>query len=339
MKKIILLALTFSCSFALLLGQNKVDSLVQIGIQYHDNGEYEKAIDAYKEALKIEPKSTLVNYELAMTYMYAGDYEKSIKHSDVVIKQKKEHLLPAYITKGSSLDNLGKTEESIKLFEEAIKDFGNDYLLLYNLAVNYVKLNNYEKAEPILIDAINDNPNHASSHRLLAIVKKEQNQRVQSLLGYYYFLLLEPTSQRAETAFESLKSQLKGSVNVDEKDSNHVNINIHPQHMDSEFSAAELMISMLEASNLLEENKNKSEEELFIENTKTFFSVLGELSGLDNKEGLWWNFYVPFFYELAKSDYMDVFCYYISLSSNENAIIWLESNDEKFEDFGNWLGE
>ena len=82
MKNLLLLScLLLSMS---LFGQNKIDSLVQVSIQHHDSGEYEKAIEVYNAALKIDPKSTLVNYELAMTYMYAGDYEKSIKHSVVV---------------------------------------------------------------------------------------------------------------------------------------------------------------------------------------------------------------------------------------------------------------
>lgn len=113
MKKFLLISgllITLSC-----FGQSKIDTLMQVGIHYHDKGEYEKAIEAYNEALKIDPKSTVINYELAMTYMYSGDYNNAIKHSDVVIKQNKDLLLPAYVTKGSSLSNLGKIEQAIKL--------------------------------------------------------------------------------------------------------------------------------------------------------------------------------------------------------------------------------
>jgi len=318
-------------------GQSKIDSLIQVGIQYHDKGEYAKAINVYKEALKIDPQSALVHYELAMTLMYSGDYEKSLEHCDIVIKQDKDYLLPTYITKGSSLSNLGKAEEAIQTYKEAIEKFGNHYLLSYNLAIRYARDNDYEKVEPLLIEAINDNPKHASSHNLLAFLKKDNNQRVQSLMGLYYFLFLEPNSPRAKVAYGALKEQFAG--NVEAKGKKNINININPQHLETEFSAAEMMIDMLGASKFLKENKKKSEEELFIENTKSFFSVLGELKENGGGEGLWWNFYVPFFYDLAKSDYTDVFCYYISLSSNENASKWLEANNKKFERFKKWLSE
>jgi tetratricopeptide (TPR) repeat protein len=334
------LILIFSLASTFLFGQSQIDSLVRAGVRYHDAGEYEKAIETYKEALKIEPKSSLVNYEIGMTYSHSGDYKKAIKHCDIVIKQKekREYLLLAYIVKGSALDDMGKTKESIKLFEEAINEFGNNYLLLYNLAVDYAKINDYEKAEPVLINAIEDNPGHASSHRLLAVIKNGQNLRVQSLLGLYYFLFLEPVSERSKPAFELLKQQLEGSIRTEEENGRKkININLDPGHLDSEFSAAELMIAMLGASNNLEANANKSPEELFIENTRSFFAVLGELKEKNEGNGLWWDFYVPLFYNLAKSDYMDAFCYYISLSSNKNAANWIKSNKEKTENFITWF--
>ena len=320
-------------------GQDKVDSLIQVGIQYHDNGEYEKAIEIYNTALKVDPKSTLINYELSMSYMYAGDYEKAIKHSDIVIKQKKEHLLLAYVIKGSSLDNLGKTKQSIKLFNKAITEFGGHYLLYYNLGVNYSKIQDYKNSEPAFTNAIMANSEHASSHYGLALIERDQNQRVQSLLSLYYFLFIEPSSKRAETAYKLLKEQLGGSVQKDENNPMNINVFIDSQRMESEFGAAEIMLAMLEASNSLDENKNKTPDELFIENTKSFFSVLGELSENETKINIWWDFYVPFFYKLAKSEYMDVFCYYISISSNEKAKEWLITNNEKVENFGEWLNE
>ncbi len=325
--------LAISVSF----GQSKIDSLVQVGTQYHDKGNYAKAIEIYNEALEIDPKSPLVNYELSMTYMYSGDYEKAIKYSDVVIKQKKDLLLPAYITKGSSLSNLGEIKQAIKLYNEAIKKFGDNYLLYYNLGISYSRVPDSKKAESAFINAIANNPNHASSHYGLALTEKDNNQRVQSLLSLYYFLLLEPSSKRAETAYSLLRKQFGGNVQKDKDNPNNINIFINPDNANSEFSSAELMISMLEASNSLEENKDKTPEELFIDNTKSFFTMMGELGEKESKKNIWWNMYIPFFYKLAQSEYMDVYCYYISQSSNENAKKWLKENSEKFEKFGEWL--
>ena len=336
----ILLALTFLLFFAVSHGQNQVDGLVQIGIGYHDNGEFHEAIEFYNRALEIDPESMYANYELALTYMSLEEYEKAIEHTDIVLKQEGDEVLLAYTVKGSALDNLGRTEESIELFEKAIEKYGDYYLLHYNLGINYSKIEDYEKAEPAFVRAIMSNPFHASSHITLALTKREQDQRVQSLLGLYYFLLLEPRSPRAEIAYYLLMEQLRGSVQESKDNSNAIDIILNSSRMDVEFSAAEVMLAMLEASSMLEENKDKTAEELFVDNTKSFFTLLGEL--LKNKEdatGLWWNLYVPFFYDLSRSGHLEAFCYYISSSFREEAMEWFLSNSEKIEELADWVEE
>ena len=99
MKKQILLSGLIFIS-ALIYSQTSVDSLVQLGIQCHDNGQYDKAIAYYQTALEIEPNSALINSEIAMTYMYAKEYEKSIKHADKVIELDDKYQVQAYLTKG-----------------------------------------------------------------------------------------------------------------------------------------------------------------------------------------------------------------------------------------------
>lgn len=339
MKKL-LLVLSVIVSFSCFGQTNDIENLVQIGIEHHDRGEYAKAIEAYKKALKIDPASDLVNYELALTYMYSGDNKNAIKHSDIVIKQNKEFLLLAHITKGSALSNLGKIKEALKVFDKALAKFGKNHLLYYNIGISYVKIQENKKAELAFIDAIETNPNHASSHYALAMIKNINGERVPSLLSLYYFLLLEPSSKRAETAYQLLQKQLGGNVQKDENDPLKINIVLDSKNMDSEFSTAEMMLAMLEASNTLEKNENKTPEELFESNSSSFFSVLGEIKENDKKKSnVWWDFYVPFFYDLAKSEYIEVFCNYISLSSNEKAREWIQTNKEKVDNFGKWIEE
>ncbi|MDR2839929.1 MAG: tetratricopeptide repeat protein [Paludibacter sp.] len=337
MKKFTLI-LGLLLSAFLLNGQNTVDNLVQIGIEYHDKGEYSKAIETYKEALQIEPKSYVVNYEIAFSYNALGDYQNAIKYSDIAIKF--GNLANAYILKGSCLDELGRTKESIKLFEKAIKKFKNEHLLYFNLGIDYFNIGNNAKAENAFINAINVKSNHSSSHFMLGRLKNNEYQRAPSLLSLYYFLMLEPNSKRSTLAYELLNKQLAGNVKQDtSQQKNTINISLNSNQIKSEFGAAEMMIGLLGAAKYLDENKDKSSEELFVENTKSFFSVLGELKELGKNKNFWWNFYVPFFYDLAKSDYLETFCYYISQSSNEKATKWLEENAEKLNEFQSWLLE
>lgn len=331
---IFLLAILLNTFF--ISAQSPIDDLVKKGIEYHDAQNYEMAIKTYEKALKLDPESTLVNYEISLSYFNIKDYEKAIEYSDKVLKQKSNHMMEAYLTKGSSLDVLGKTKASIKLFEKAIKSEGDHYLLHYNLALNHYKLRELDDAEKHIIKAIENNSNHASSHIMLAYIYNEKGDTVKTLLSLHYFLFLEPDSGRSLEAYMLLKDKFGGNVTKDKDKPNTININISAIGSDSDFGAAELMVGLLGASKSLEENEGKTEDDMFIENTESFFTVLGELKKKKSK-GIWWTFYTTFFYDLAKSEHLETYCHYISQSGNKVSRTWVQDNEEKLNAFGDWL--
>jgi tetratricopeptide (TPR) repeat protein len=329
--------LLFVALFTLQLNaQNNINSYIEEGIKHHDNGEYDMALDAYKKALILDPQSTVVNYEMALSYFKKKDYKNAIARADIIIDKKGDNVIDAYLVKGSALDMMGKVKESIKLFEKAIRKYPDNYLLYYNLALNHYKLNEIDKAEENVIEALENNPNHSSSHWMLANIESAKGNMVQSLLANHYFLFLEPDSPRSLDAYKLLRENFGGNVTQDNDKA--ITINLSMSEDDDEFSAAALMLGLMGASNLLPENVDKTSEELFVENTDSFFKVLGELKKKD-LTGLYWDFYVPFYYDLAKSDHLEAYCMYISQIGNEKAATWLDENSEKLEAFDAWLKE
>ena len=322
--KIVIILLCF-LNFNLTSSQDSnINRIVEKGIVYHDAGDYDKAIETYKEALKVEPNSSLVHYEIALSYFYKKDYKNAIKHCDVIIDNDNEHVKEAYITKGSCLDNLGKVKESIKLFKKGIRKFKDEGLLYYNLALNHYKIKEFDEAEEIVTQGIEKQNNHASSHLLLAYLNYDKDRKVQTLLNLHYFLFLEPNSSRSKQAAELIHFIMGANVSQDKDKPNTINISLSLPDEDDDFGAAEMMLSMLEASKTLEKNEGRSEDELFIENTGSFFSMMGELKKKKHK-GIYWDIYVPLFYDLAKSEFLDTYCYYVMQSVNENSTQWLNT--------------
>ncbi len=334
MRKSIITLLFLFCTVQI-FAQNDIEEYVVEGIQYHDNGNYKKAIESYKKALVLSPKSQLVNYEISLSYFSKGDYKKAIEHSDIVLKQKDKYLLEAYISKGSALDVLGETKASIKVFKKAIRKTGGHYLLYYNLGLTYYKLGELEKVEENLIKAIEDNERHASSHFMLAMLHEQMGNSIQSLLATHYFLFLEPNSSRSKIGYQMLQDNFGGNVTTDVNKPNTINITLSPSD-DTQFGAVEMMVSMYAATRFLDENDGKTDDEIFVEHTELFFETLGELKEDKNKE-IWWTFYTPFFYDLAKSDHLEAYCKKITQSENENSSKWLVENEDKVTDFENWV--
>lgn len=315
---------------------DELNELVKKGVEQHDNGQYEKAIETYKSALKIDKKSPLVHSEIATTYFAMKKYDEAIKHADKVIKTKYKYAGSAYIIKGSALDLQGKGKEAIKVYKKGIKKDPKNHLLHYNLGLAAYNTKDYKTAEEGAIGAIQNKPSHGSSHMLLSYAMNAQNKRVQTILALYYFLMLEADSKRSVTALELLEAKL--SSGVKKTGENEISISFAPDdNDDDEFRSAELMLSLLEAGKSLEENKGKTEQELFIANSESFFKVIGE-QNKKKKKGFWWTFYVEFYDDIVKAGHNEVFCNYITLSKKDNtAKEWIKANTKKLSAFSKWV--
>jgi len=316
--------------------EEKINKMVQDGIFLHDKKEYSKAIKKYKEAFHIDAKSALAHYELALTYTEMGDYNNASYHANKVIKQKGDYLIQAYMVKGTILDEKGNTKKSIKLFKKAQKKTDGHYLLNYNLGINYFKIGDLDNASEQFAKAIRRNKVHASSHLYLALAQKRKQEIVPSLLPTYYFLLLEPKSERANNAHRLLDDNLNGNVSLDAIDDKQINITIDDDK-NNKYSSVEMIIGMSSAANHSEENKSISKTSLFINNTRL---IMGSLAGLNlPQEDIWTELYIPFYDRLERSEHFETFCYYILQSANANADKWVLDHTDRVEALFDWLNE
>ncbi len=331
--KLALLFLLLSSSLIAFGQDSDFDKLVNEGIAFHDKGEYENAINSYQKALSIDPNSSLANYEISFSYISAKDYKNAEKYSKKVIKLKGDNIANAVITYGNALDLQGKTKQAIKVYEKAFDDF-DYYLLYYNHAIACFNSGNLDKAYHSAIKAITNNSSHASSHLILSKIMEKQGDRIKAMLPLYFFLLIEPNSSRSAVEYPKLRNYIDYGVN--KKANNDINVSV-PTNDDPNFGAAEMMLSLSKASNSLEENKGKNELTLFAENSNGLFSILGELK--KENSGFWWDFYVPFYYDLANENLTEAFSYYISLSQGNEVNKWFDENDEEFQRFKEWMNK
>lgn len=336
MRKLIVVALGMLLS-ANLFGQDgdRVKALIAEGTQLHDAGRYDEAVDKYKAALAIDGSSWEACYEISFTYMVTGKYAEAIVYSKKVVDMDKDGLQGAYIVLGSCLDLTGKSDQAVKVYEKGLKKFPRSSLLSYNLGLTLYNQKEYDRAEALIVQAISNNPKHGSSHLVLSAVMQAKGQRVKSILPLYYFLMLEPNSKRSPSRYATLMAQL--GQGVTQKDEKNIDVRIPFNSSKSDaFSPAEMMVSLQAASRYMDENKGKSEAELFVETTRSLFSVLGELKK-DNSD-FWWDLYVTQLYDLVKTGNVEAFCYYISQSDKtKGSERWIFENPGKMQALTSWM--
>jgi tetratricopeptide (TPR) repeat protein len=314
--------------------EEKIKDLILQGIAFNDQGNFKEAITKYNEALAIDPNSTVANYELSYTYMQIGQYEEAVRFSKTVIDQNADNQPEAYVVMGSSLDLFGKADLAVNAYEEGLANYPDSYLLNYNLALCLFNQKEYDKAETTTINAITLEPKHGSSHILLSYIMQAKGQRVKSILPIYYFLMIEPDSERSKQQYDRLIEQLGQGISPD--NNNTISLLLPASSSDKDFGDAEVMISLLTASRYTDQNKKKSDLDYFIELNRELFEILGELK--KNNKGFWWDIYVTPFYLIAESDDCEAFSYFISQSvDSEDVNNFISSNTDKILKFTDLL--
>ena len=120
---------------------------------------------------------------------------------------------------------IGESKKAVDVYKKGLKLKPGDYLLHYNLALTYQNLNNFDDAKKTLKKAVSLNPDHPSSHVLLATIFYKTHYKTPAFLALSRFLILEPRSGRSQGAFSLLQEILSGGASPG-KNPNEITISL-----------------------------------------------------------------------------------------------------------------
>lgn len=345
MKKTLLILMIFLVS-NISFGQNKADAekLVNEGVAYHDKGDYDGAISRYDKALALDKDNLLALSEKALTLNTLQKCEESILICQRAIETHpgENGLKTVYVAYGNNLDDLKKTDKSVEIYDQGIKQFPDYYQLYFNKGISLTSVKRYDEAILCFQKSVSLNPKHAGSHNIIARILNTTN-RIPAILAYSRFLVIEPESKRAKENLSSLQEIMNRNVEVTGKKS--INLNVSPDLLgdtisngevkENSFKSTELILTMAAALDYDKKNKKKTEVEQFIRKFETVCESLKESQ--KSNHGFYWEFYVPYFTEMKDKNLVEPFAYFIFASSdNPDVSNWLKSNKSEIDKFYQW---
>lgn len=350
-KSIIITIVVITSLFSLKSQESLVQSLIREGIELHDSAHYEKAIEKFDAALKINPKSTLAFYELSLSYLELKDFDKALKFSTKVINSNEKNLLVgAYAVKGQALAESGEIETAIELLKEGLVKNGESYMMHFNLALNYYNINDIEKAHEHVTRAIELDKNYSGAFLLNAYVQQDKGMWIRSIFSFQMFLLLEPDSRRSQNAFSELL-QVMHITTAEEKpvERSFVQMQLERENAADSISTPPLtantvlnrtdiydaIVSVLDSLDRRENTKDTFE--VFVKINKAIITMLDHDLEEENLDDGFWSFYYPFFRSILNSNYYETYCRYISVSYYPESLKWWEENNDEAKSFINWF--
>ena len=342
MKQIIvtLLLATICCHIA---QAQTAEDLVKEGVALHDAGKYNEAIAKYDAALAADPTLVAAMYEKAFTLTSLKQNAEALELAKRIMSEHPDYadIANVYIIAGNALDDLNRSGEALKIYDEGIKRFPQISLFYYNKGLSLSRLNKQEEATQNFQTDLLLRPTHTSSHLFVARIYEAGDNLLPAIMAYGVFLLLEPaTSGRATDAFVALQKLLKGNARTDSSGKN-VNITLflpkQSKQKEDDFSTANMSISLI-GSLGIDKVLDSVGKRTDVEKMRSAMAIAIESTGNEKKKGFAWKFYVPFYADMKRRNFVETFCYLCFRSANnKDATDWLAANTKETDAFYEWM--
>lgn len=327
-RKILVLFFVVFLPFTSLYAQNADDtqSLIKQGIALHNQGKYPEAIEKFKAALKTGPENAYANYELAFSLYASKKPAEAIPYLEKATKTDNAKLsVPAWCLLGSIYDEAHQTQKAIDAYDAGIKTDPDYPQIFYNKGIAYFRNQQYAEAEACAINAIKHDPKNASSQRMYALVAFHQNKRMNALLGFCSFLLLEPNTARSAEAYNNIQSILKGGLLGGKNGS--VTIPLSSKEIE-EISRLNLIITTITTSAQTKKLEGMAQLEYEL---KSIFTLAGQLAEKKTDKTFFDTFFAAYFYKLAQSDNVPAFAKLVVNKTVDAGLNdWLKITERKF---------
>jgi len=154
-----------------------------LGGAYGKSDRYEEAIEAYKQAIRIDPDYADAHLNLGAVYKKSGMYKEAMEAYKQAIR-----IDPDYANihngLGVAYDESGMYKEAMEAYKQALRidpDYANAY---YNLGVAYAKSGMYKEGREACKQAIRIDPAFAEAHYNLGATYVFLNDRDSALEQY-----------------------------------------------------------------------------------------------------------------------------------------------------------
>ena len=177
-------------------GSKEVAELQQTAVSYYNRGEYEKAIEAYKREIEINPDSVEAYYHLGMAYSSLGKYKEAVEAYGRAIKFRPDYAA-AYYNLGHAYSNLNQHDKAIKAFRRSIQYEPDNVEAYFALGTAYYDAGKEEKAVDTFEAAISLKPDNPYAYYRLGLLYFPDGLHARAAEAFTQVIIRDPRYSEA----------------------------------------------------------------------------------------------------------------------------------------------
>ena len=170
---------------------NNQKNLIEKAVDFHKNGQINKALNLYLEIIKTEENNPQLLFLLGTACVQLEKTEQGINYLERSLSIKPDNA-SAHSNLGNALKNLNRYEEALTSFDKAINLNPNFADAYSNRGVILQEMRRYDEALQSYDKAIRINPNHFFSHGNRGITLKDLNRYDEALNSYDRAIEINP---------------------------------------------------------------------------------------------------------------------------------------------------
>jgi tetratricopeptide (TPR) repeat protein len=160
-------AIIAGCTALIQAGRESTASLVgahsRRGSAYMRKSDYDRAIQDYDDAIRLNPNDASAYDDRGNAYFYKGDYDRAIQNYDDAIRLNPNDA-SAYTGRGGANFVKGERDRAIQDFNEAIRLNPNDAIAYSSRGVVYIDIGDHDRAVKDFNDAVRLNPKYSLAY-------------------------------------------------------------------------------------------------------------------------------------------------------------------------------
>ena len=194
---------------------------MQKAISYYDNNKPDIAIEIYNNLLADNPKSYIINYELALAKVAKGEYAEAIKITEKV-ERNSDVEDKLFQLQGNAYDYMGKRKKAVASYDKGLKKFPKAGCLYMEKGNIMLMENDPNGAVGMYEKAMEVEPTYSSPYYRASALFLGSTEPIWGLIYGETFLLLEK-GQRNVAIQDAMVKRLGQAIKL-ENDTLHVSL-------------------------------------------------------------------------------------------------------------------
>ncbi|MDL2330158.1 tetratricopeptide repeat protein [Desulfosarcina sp. OttesenSCG-928-A07] len=183
------------------------------GDRFYQAGDMEKAMNAFKKGLRLDPMDANLHNSLGVCYGILGEFDNAVSAFETAIALSPTEVMAIY-NKGYVLLSQGKTQAAMTFFMEANALEPDVFEIVYHIGQTHMQMKNPDMARPFLESAVRINSRSAPAAALLGECFEALDLTVDAIQSYKQAVKINPHDAASLSALGYLYACVGESLDV-----------------------------------------------------------------------------------------------------------------------------